>query len=203
MGSARDEPAVVEDRQRLAGVQLGRDGDVRRIPHPAQLLSARAGQQCRAYGAGAIMRVPGQVRISWQDDNTLKVETEAGSQTRLLQFKGAGTADPSWQGVSTAAWQYPGPVRRGGGPRPDGGSLRVATTRLLPGYLRKNGVPYGANARVTEYFNRFDEPNGDSWLIVTTLIDDPEFLAQRFITSSHFKKVADGSPWNPTPCSAK
>lgn len=178
-----------------AGVKLVKDWD------PAR--DEAAGQQCRAFGAGAIMRVPGQVRISWQDANTLKVETEAGSQTRLLQFKGAGTAEPSWQGVSTAAWQYPGPVRRGGGPRPDGGSLRVATTRLLPGYLRKNGVPYGANARVTEYFNRFDEPNGDSWLVVTTIVDDPEFLAQRFITSSHFKKVADGSPWNPTPCSAK
>jgi hypothetical protein len=164
-----------------------------------------AGQQCRAYGAGGIMRMPGQIRVAWQDDRTLKVDTEAGSQTRVFHFGGAALGDTqaSWQGVSSAQWQYAGRPARGGGARPAGGSLRVTTTRLLPGYLRKNGVPYGANTRVTEYLNRVDEPNGDSWLIVTTLVEDPQYLGQRFVTSSHFKKVADGSPWNPAPCSAR
>ena len=99
-----------------------------------------------------------------------------------------------------ANWQVAGGGgRRGGGP-PRGGSLRVVTTNLRPGYLRRNGVPYSANARVTEYFNRVNEPNGDSWLIVTTMVEDPQYLNARFVTSSHFKKIPDDSAWKPTPC---
>jgi hypothetical protein len=160
-----------------------------------------AGEQCRGYGAAAIMRIPGRVRISWDNDTTLKVETEAGTQTRLFVF-GAAVGQPpapEWQGTSVANWQVAGGGRRGGGASP-GGSLRVVTTNLRPGYLRRNGVPYSANARVTEYFNRTTESNGDSWLIVTTLVEDPEYLNARFVTSSHFKKVPDGSAWNPRPC---
>jgi hypothetical protein len=164
-----------------------------------------AGEQCRAYGAAAIMRMPGRIRISWADDNTLKIETEAGTQTRQLEFGGSAPAGaPTWQGTSIAVWQPAGGGgnRRGGGAPPRGGSLRVVTTNMRPGYLRKNGVPYSANARLTEYINRTTESNGDSWLIVTTLVEDPQYLTSRFVTSSHFKKVAEGSAWTPTPCSA-
>jgi len=170
---------------------------------PAQ--DTAAGEQCRGYGAAAIMRAPGRLRISWDSDTTLKIETEAGTQTRLLQF--APAAQPqssSWQGTSIANWQMAGGGggRRGGGPPPRGGSLRIVTTNLKPGYLRKNGVPYSANTRLTEYINRTTEPNGDAWLIVTTVVEDPQNLTSRFVTSSHFKKMPDGSAWNPTPCSA-
>ena len=160
---------------------------------------AAAGEQCRPFGGAAIMRVPGRIRISWNDDTTIKVETEAGTQMRAFAFGSAQAAEPSWQGVSVANWQVAGGGRRGGGP-PRGGSLRVVTTNLRPGYLRRNGVPYSANARVTEYFNRVNEPNGDSWLIVTTMVEDPQYLNARFVTSSHFKKIPDDSPWKPTPC---
>jgi hypothetical protein len=163
-----------------------------------------AGEQCRAYGAGAIMRMPGRIRVSWENDTTLKVETEAGTQTRLFQFGAPAQAEPSWQGTSAATWLAAGGGgRRGGGAGPRAGSLRVVTTNLRPGYIRKNGVPYGAGARVTEHFNRLDEPNGDAWLVVTTLIEDPQYLNTRFQVSSHFKKVADASVWTPTPCSAE
>jgi hypothetical protein len=176
---------------------------------PAQDIAA--GEQCRGYGAAAIMRLPGRVRISWNDDSTLKVETEAGTQTRLWQFAPlAQSASPTersessgWQGISLANWQVAGGGgRRGGGAAPRGGSLRVVTTNMRPGYLRKNGIPYSANARLTEYINRTTEPNGDSWLVVTTVVEDPQNLTSRFVTSSHFKKVPDGSAWTPTPCSA-
>src|SRR5262249_28104850 len=43
-----------------------------------------AGEQCRSYGAPAIMRVPGRFHITWQDDNTLQIEADAGTQTRVL-----------------------------------------------------------------------------------------------------------------------
>jgi hypothetical protein len=162
-----------------------------------------AGEQCRGYGAAAIMRMPGRVRISWKDEATLMVETEAGTQTRLFNFTPVPGGEPNWQGTSIANWQPAGGSRRGGGAGPPrGGSLRVTTTNLRPGYVRKNGVPYSAAARVTEYFNRTIEPNGDSWLILTTIVEDPEYLNARFVTSSHFKKVPDGSAWNPSPCSA-
>jgi hypothetical protein len=161
-----------------------------------------AGEQCRAYGAAAIMRLPGRIRISWENDTTLKIETEAGTQTRLLNFGSPAPQDaPSWQGTSIASWQVAGGGRRGGG-TPRGGSLRVVTTNMRAGYLRKNGVPYSSNARLTEYINRTNEPNGDSWLVVTTVVEDPQNLTSRFVTSSHFKKAADGSAWSPTPCSA-
>lgn len=160
---------------------------------------AAAGEACRAYGAAAIMRVPGRIHITWENDTTLRVDTEAGTQTRLFRFgNSAPSGPPSWQGRSTAQWQ----ISRGRrGAPPAGGSLRVVTTALRPGYLRRNGVPYSGNAVVTEYFNRTNEPNGDSWLVVTTVVDDPTYLTGRFVTSSHFKK-ADGSGWTPTPCEA-
>ena len=148
------------------------------------------------------MRVPGRIRISWDNDTTLKIETEAGTQTRLLNFVApAQRGEPSWQGTSIANWQFAGGGRRGGGTS-RGGSLRIITTNMRAGYLRKNGVPYSANARLTEYINRTTEANGDAWLVVTTMVEDPQNLTTRFVTSSHFKKVPDGSAWSPTSCSA-
>jgi hypothetical protein len=162
---------------------------------------AAAGEQCRGYGAPGIMRHPGRIRISWEGDTILKVETEAGTQTRLFHFSTPpAPATPDWQGVSTAAWLGGGGRRGGGTPRQ--GALRVITTNARPGYIRKNGVPYSANARVTEHFHRIDHANGDSWLVVTTLIEDPQYLNTRFQVSTHFKKVPDGSGWNPTGCEA-
>jgi hypothetical protein len=179
-----------------------------------------AGNACKSYGAGNIMRVPGRLHISWQDDTTLKIETDAGQQTRQLHFTGTPGGDPSWQGYSQASWEMAGGNAfggRGGGgggagrgaaaggppPPPRGGSLKVVTTRLREGYLRKNGVPYSENATVTEYFDRHSESNGDEWFTVTTIVDDSKYLAQPFITSTHFKKERDASKWYPSPCKAK
>jgi len=164
-----------------------------------------AGNQCKAYGAAAVMRVPGRVHITWQDDNTLKVETDAGTQTRIFHFGGKVPANeaPTWQGYSVANWDGLRPPPRGGGPAPKGGSLKVVTTNMKAGYLRKNGVPYSANATLTEYYDRTNEPNGDSWLIVTTIVDDPMYLYQQFVTSTHFKMEKDGSKWSPSACEAK
>jgi hypothetical protein len=159
-----------------------------------------AGNQCKGYGAGAIMRMPGRLHITWQDDNTLKVETDTGTQTRLLRFGGSqpDTGEATWQGDSRAQWEF-----AGGRPGRGGGDLAVVTTHMKPGYLQKNGVPYSANAVVTEHFDLTKEPNGDNWLIVTTLVEDPQYLQRRFQRSTHFRKQADAAGWDPTPCSAK
>jgi hypothetical protein len=161
-----------------------------------------AGNQCKAYGAAALMRVPGRLHITWQDDNTLRIDADAGTQTRLLKFGSATGQGGDWQGVSTAEWELLRAGRGGGGPVL-GGSLKVVTTRMKPGYLRKNGVPYSANTVLTEYYDRLNQPNGDVWLIVKTIVDDLQYLTQPFITSTNFKKIPDASGWNPSPCTAR
>ena len=189
-------------------------GDVSSIPVTAEARKVAdgwdpardtaAGEQCKSYGAPAIMRVPGRIRISWENDTTMRLDTEAGTQTRLFRFGAAQTpaaaAAPGYQGNSQATWQIVGGRGRGAAPR--GGSLTVVTTGMRPGYLRKNGVPYSERARVTEYYTATNEPNGDRWLIITTVVEDPVYLNAKFITSTNFKKVANGSSWTPTPCEA-
>ncbi len=164
-----------------------------------------AGEQCKSYGAAAIMRVPGRVHIAWENENTLRIDTDAGTQTRQFHFDAsqAPAGEPAWQGHSVAQWEYAGGGRGQGGRGPREGDLKVVTTRMRPAYLRKNGVPYSGNAVLTEYYHRTIEPNGDSWLIVTTLVEDPQYLAQPFQTSTHFKKQADASGWDPTPCTSR
>jgi hypothetical protein len=160
-----------------------------------------AGEECKSYGAGNIMRVPGRVHVTWQDESTLRLETDAGMQTRLFRFGAASAVDveATWQGHSIAEWEY-APAGRGDA-RP--GSLKVVTTNLRAGYIRKNGAPYSNKAIVTEYFDVNAMPNGDRWLTVTTKVDDPLYFSRPLLTSSDFKKLPDASGWNPTPCSAK
>ncbi len=169
-----------------------------------------AGLQCKSYGAAAIMRVPGRLRVSWVDDNTLKIEADAGRQTRILHFSGQPplNAAPSWQGYSSAQWE-PGPGRgaRGGlGVTVEGNesrSLQVSTTQLRAGYLRKNGVPYSDKTTVQEFYDAFKEPDGEEWFTVTTIVTDPVYLATPFVTTTDFRKESDGSKFSPSPCTAR
>ena len=163
---------------------------------------------CKAFGAAAVMRMPTRVRISWADDATLKIETDNGQQTRLLHFAaGPGPGAPSLQGDSAADWQRTMPPNNpfginfpGGPPPPPGGSLRVVTTNLSGGWLRRNGVPYSEKTTVTEFFDRFPAPDGSEWFVVTTQVVDPEYLLGRLVTSSHFRREPDASKWAPKPC---
>ena len=161
--------------------------------------------QCEAYGAAALMRMPTRLHITWESNTVLSIETDAGRQTRRLVFDRAvrPPAGRALQGWSVANWERPAAGRGGrgaaSGPAP-GASLKVVTTRLRPGWLRRNGVPYSEETVVTEYIDRFKAPNGDEWLVFTTLVNDPRYLNQEFVTSSHFKNEADGAKWNPFPC---
>jgi hypothetical protein len=174
-----------------------------------------AGEQCKGYAAPAIMREPTRLRISWTDDYTLNIETDAGMQTRILRFArpenapSASAGQRSWQGLSVARWEPPPQGGRGLNlglaPRAgsQGRSLEVVTTQIRPGYLRKNGVPFSENASVTEYFDLFPEPDGPDWFVVTTSVTDPLYLGEPWVTTSHFKKEPDGSKWNPAPCRSR
>jgi hypothetical protein len=179
-----------------------RKGDYQAVPLNAQARKVAdtwdpaadeaSGNQCKAYGAGAIMRIPARFHITWRDDETLQVDSDSGMQTRLFHFSSSPLpqGERTWQGYSAAQWQRPA-------------ALKVATTNMRSGYLRKNGVPYSESAAVTEYFDIAPMPGGGQVLLVTTIVDDPQYLQQPFIVSSQFKKEADGSKWDPTPCTAK
>jgi hypothetical protein len=177
-------------------------GEYRRIPVSKAALpiintwdpvaDERAGNQCKSYGAGNIMSVPGRLHITWQDADTLKIETDAGMQTRLLHFSPRTSSPRSWQGDSAATWE----------PATGGGSLSVMTSNLRAGYLRKNGVPYGEQAKVTEHFDVAPLADNGRLLLITTTVEDPEFLTGPYIVSPHFKKESNGSKWDPTPCSS-
>jgi hypothetical protein len=142
---------------------------------------------CKAYGAPNIMRVPGRFHITWADDRTLKIETDAGMQTRLLKFGAAAPgAAPSRQGTSSAQWERK--------------ALRVETRNLLPGYLQANGVPHSANLSMVEYFDVITEPGGEIWLIDDSVITDQAYLVRSHKRSTHLRKQADGAGWDPQPC---
>jgi len=181
------------------------------------------GNACKAYGAGGIMRLPTHLHITWQDENTLKLEADYGTQARVFRFgppvtegrldysnatlfparppkldPPAGTA-PSAQGYSIAQ----GTARGGSSGYERGGNLKVVTTRLTPGYYWKNGMPYSGNATLTEYFRTMELPDRSQWIRYTVIADDSEYLTQPWIVNYAFKKLPDGSKWNPTPCSVK
>jgi hypothetical protein len=206
------------------------------------------GNQCKGYGAGAISRLPTRAHVTWQDDTTLKWETDQGIQTRLFKFgapaQTADTSARSWQGVSVATWEPAAGGGRGGAGGPGGpggpagfpgappaatdaaaalplnvppapaaagargnnqnGWLKVVTNNLKSGYLRKNGVPYSEKATVTEYFQPMPETYGVRYMVVTTIIEDPDYFNGPLITSSNYKKLADtNNGWDPQPCSVR
>ena len=165
-----------------------------------------AGLQCKSYAAPAIMHVPERLHITWQDDNTLKMEIDAGTQTRIFPFNPANAPGGDWQGVSAATWDRPKSRMAIGffAPQGDwGGGLKVTTTKMKPGYLRRNGVPYSANAVLTEYYDRFDVPDGPTIMVVSAEVDDPQYMLSPFWTSTHYRKQTDATGWNPSPCSAR
>lgn len=174
---------VTPPRGDVAGVPV--TAESRKVAQSWDLAADNAaGTQCKAFGVGGIMRQPGRLRVSWQDDETLKLEFDAGTQTRLLWFDRAKAtgAEKTWQGYSIAEWEVPPPAGRlgGAGPGPtivgvpggggiglrgappprgvasinSGGNLKVVTTGFREGYLRKNGVPYSDAAVITEYIHR-------------------------------------------------
>jgi hypothetical protein len=215
--------AIVSEDWRWRMVTPAR-GDVVSIPLSAEGLriaeawdpakDEAAGEQCRAYGAPGLMRGPTRLHITWQDDNRLKVESDYGTQTRLLRFTGAGGASAAggaggagraigaktWQGLTTAQWIMAGGRGRGAARH---GSIKSVTTQLRPGYLRKNGVPYSERAVFTEYWDLHIEATGDQYLVDTNVVDDPVYLQTPWITAVHFRKEKDGGKWDPSPCDAR
>ncbi len=212
---------VVPDKGDYVQVPLNPEG--RKIAGAWDPVKDQAsGEACRSYGAAALLQVPGRLHVYWQDDSTLRMDTDSGTQTRLFRFGGSPSPNetPSWQGHSVAMWGGGEPRDRRdgqGGPvqdptgrlvvareqRKEPDYLKVVTNRMRPGYLQKNGVPYSGDALLEEYFDTFSDPyTHNTWLVVTTVITDPRYLIEPLIMHAHFKKIPDASGWDPTPCRA-
>jgi hypothetical protein len=160
------------------------------------------GGYCKAYGPPGLIRQPTRLRIDWQDADTLRMQFDAGNQTRLLHFTPQAARARSLEGDSKAKW-FRQTQSRGvfAANTPNaGGSLQVVTTNVTAGYLRPNGVPYSENATVKEYFNAFTSLEIGTWLIVTTVVVDPDYLTPDLIMSTQFKKEPNRSRWNPRAC---
>ncbi len=211
--------SIVTDEDWVYRMVTPRPGDSAGVPlKPAglQIMDAwdpakdtAAGEQCKSYGAPAIMRVPGHLHVTWQDEQTLKIETDAGQQTRLLHFvkSDADQGQKTLQGYSVAEWELQRPAggRAAAAARPVGGALRVTTTDLTAGYLRKNGIPYSESTQLLEYFDLVkDSPDdsGDSLMVLTTIVTDPVYLFQPFVTDENFLKMPSDAGWEPSACSA-
>lgn len=183
------------------------------------------GDRCKAYGAAGIMRRPGRLHIYWEDVNTLKIDLDAGIQTRIFHFAqflppaGFDALDapisflrsqppsgpPTRQGYSLAAWVKIAQTNSQEPPQAPskGGGLMVMTSHMEPGYLQKNGIPYSSDSVMTEYFDRIHLPSGEDYLIVTSIVEDPVYLTEPFITSTQFKSEKDDHRWAPTLCDPK
>ena len=152
------------------------------------------GNACKAYGVGGIMRMPTRLRIEWVDDSTLQIRTDAGRQTRTLQFSDTPSRDGAgdWQGVSKAEWEMHG--------RSGNGTLKVVTTDMRAGYFRKNGVPYSENTVLTEYYDLLTQHDGTQWLVVLSILEDPTYFTQSIVTSTNFRREESRAGWNPADC---
>lgn len=181
------------------------------------------GKACEAYGAAIIMRNPERLHMAWLDDNTLRVDTDEGMQTRLLHFLPPAVPSPageialppptpqtepaSLQGHSVARWIFSGVQAGGAAPavppaapnRRRSGSLVVDTDDLSPGLLRKNGIPYGAQTRTREYWD-LRQLDGQQWITVSVQVTDPEYLQTPYVYDVIFQKEPDSSKWAPAPC---
>ena len=153
------------------------------------------------------MRIPERLHITWADDNTLQVETDAGMQKRLFHFDGPKWkgGEPELQGDSVANWDDQVQRRSNGtpfgGPAPGkGGNLHVVTTHMKPGYLQKNGVPYSGNAVLSEHFRVLDLDGKPQYMVVTSVVTDPTYLRDIYVLSGQFKREPDGAKWDPQPC---
>jgi hypothetical protein len=159
---------------------------------------------CRAYGAAGSLRVPTRLHVTWADDNTLRIDMDAGTQTRLLHFDPTAPAPAarSLQGHSIANWETGGGRGgrgggRGGGPAaPRWGSLTAVTTSMSVGYLLTSRSYYSEDTVLTEHFTRH-AAFGEEYFTVTAIVEDGGAMRA---TSSTFKKEPDGSRFTPSGC---
>ena len=90
------------------------------------------------------MSVPGRLHITWQDDQTLKIETDNGQQTRLLHFDATESKGGDWQGYSKASWEV---VPAGRGAPPVGFAQSQSRRGCDPAIFERTAFPTARTRR--------------------------------------------------------
>jgi hypothetical protein len=170
------------------------------------------GQQVRLFkfGASAQETQTTTVPPSWQGNSTATWEPAAGGNFGAPPPGRGGApgapavpaaADDNAAPPAPPAFAAPAIGGRGGN---QNGWLKVVTTNVKAGYLRKNGVPYSEKATITEYFQPTPDTYGARYMVVTTIVEDPDYLVAPLVTSSNYKKLPDtNNGWDPQPCSVR
>jgi hypothetical protein len=132
-------------------------------------------RQCEPHPADYGPRGPASLRITStvdpvsQDVIAWSVTVMWSLQQRTIYMDGRphppAIAQHSWQGFSTGEWE--------------GDMLKVTTTHLKEGWVRRNGLPRSDKAVLTEYFIR-----NDNYLTLVTAIDDPVYLTEPLVRTS-------------------
>jgi len=134
--------------------------------------------QCKPHPSDYSPRGPAQLQI-WKEVDPVSREVIAWrthiqwqAPERWIYMDGRPHPDEfaahTWQGFSTGEWI--------------GQILKVTTTHLKKGWIRRNGVPRSDQAELTEYFWR----HGD-YLTWTVIINDPMYLTEPMLRSSDFR----------------
>jgi hypothetical protein len=132
-------------------------------------------RQCEPHPADYAPRGPANLRIGRtvdpisQEIVSWDVTVMWSLQQRTIYMDGrphpSRNAQHSWQGFSTGEW--------------DGDMLKVTTTHLKEGWVRRNGLPHSEKATLTEYFIR-----NQDYLTLVTIVDDPVYLTEPLIRTS-------------------
>jgi hypothetical protein len=137
--------------------------------------------QCIPHPAPYSMRGPANLTIYRLNDSSTRqlqafvIEGTFGGATRTIWMDGrphpSKFSPHTWAGFSTGEWE--------------GDTLKVVTTHIKAGYLRRNGLMYSDEATYIEFFNLHDK-----YLTVTTLTEDPVYLTESLLRTESFV-------WNP------
>jgi L-lactate permease len=126
----------------------------------------------------------GQFQI--MKDSIAGLSSDKRLQLVLIAFcfgaflEGSTNAQHTWQGFSTGEWE--------------GDKLKVTTTHLKEGWLRRNGLPRSEKATLVEYFIRHG-----NFLTLVTVVKDPVYLTEPWVRTSNW--VADpGFQLSPFSC---
>jgi hypothetical protein len=134
--------------------------------------------QCQVHVSPYIYRGPTQLHF-WEERDpetqrviAIKNYLSNYQQTRTIWMDSrphpSEYAAHTWMGFSTGKWE--------------GSALKVYTTHIKQGFLRRNGLPESDQATLTEYFIRY----GDSLLTHVSILTDPVYLAEPLIRSQDF-----------------
>ena len=164
-----------------------------------------AGEQCKAYGAPGLMRGPTRLRITWLDDDTLKLETrlrDADAAVRLPRRPRRRAPRPGrasrWRSGSSRA-------AAGAAAAPRFGAHEDRSPRSCgPATCARTASRTATGTVFTEYWDLHTETNGDNYLVVTNIGERPDLPAGALDYGAALQaRTGRRRKWDPAPCDAR